>query len=358
MQESKYWADQIAQKVVKEFPKEKEYTVAAGITPSGTIHIGNFREIITVDLIYRAIRDLGKNVRFIYSWDDYDRIRKVPKNIPNPKEFEKYMYMPGVDAPDPWGCHKSYTEHFEEEVIEQLPHVGIKPEFIYQNKMYRGLKYVDEIKFVLENRFQVSKILNKYRTEPLPDDWYPVSIYCEKCNREQTKIIEWDNKYTLKYKCDSCGFTGETNFKKQGNVKLPWRVDWPMRWRYEKVTCEGGGKDHNSPGGSLDTGHDLCKNVFKHNPPVRFMYDFITIKGAGGKMSSSTGEVVTLKEVLEIFTPEITRYIFAGRKPQTEFNITFDEDVLKIYEDFLTGRYYWRSIFTTRYPALRRLISS
>jgi len=63
-----HWADQQAAKIIKEKGDLPLYTCASGITPSGTVHIGNFREIITVDLIVRALKDRGKNVRFIYSW--------------------------------------------------------------------------------------------------------------------------------------------------------------------------------------------------------------------------------------------------------------------------------------------------
>ena len=68
--------------------------------------------------------------------------------------------------------------------------------------------------------------------------------------------------------------------------------------------------------------------------PVTFQYDFIRIKGRGGKISSSSGEVVGLPEVLEIYQPEIIRYLFAGTRPNSEFAISFDLDVLKIYEDY------------------------
>ena len=51
-------------------------------------------------------------------------------------------------------------------------------------------------------------------------------------------------------------------------------------------------------------------------------------------MSSSKGDVITLKDVLEIYEPEIARYIFAGTRPNKEFAISFDADVLKVYEDF------------------------
>ena len=78
-----HWADAFARRIIGLKGDKEKYVCAAGITPSGTIHIGNFREIITVELIVRALRSAGKNVRFIYSWDDYDVFRKVPVNMPD-----------------------------------------------------------------------------------------------------------------------------------------------------------------------------------------------------------------------------------------------------------------------------------
>ena len=62
-----HWADIYAKKIIEEKGKKERYTVASGITPSGTVHIGNFREVISVDLVARALGDMGQNVRFIYS---------------------------------------------------------------------------------------------------------------------------------------------------------------------------------------------------------------------------------------------------------------------------------------------------
>ena len=135
--EKRHWADLAAERVIKEKGNKKKYVCAAGITPSGIVHIGNFREIITVDLVVRALRDKGKNVRFIYSWDDYDRFRKVPKNMPKQELLSKYIGIPIVDTPDVFGCHKSYAEHFEKELENSLPPVDIKPEFIYQHMKRR-----------------------------------------------------------------------------------------------------------------------------------------------------------------------------------------------------------------------------
>ncbi len=55
-----HWADSWADAIIRERGDLDAYTYSAGITPSGTVHIGNFREIISVDLVVRALRDRGK----------------------------------------------------------------------------------------------------------------------------------------------------------------------------------------------------------------------------------------------------------------------------------------------------------
>ncbi|MCL2374816.1 MAG: lysine--tRNA ligase, partial [Treponema sp.] len=50
-----------------------------------------------------------------------------------------------------------------------------------------------------------------------------------------------------------------------------------------------------------------------------------------------------LSYVLRVYTPEVTRYLFAGPKPNSEFTISFDLDVIKIYEDYdKTERIAWK----------------
>lgn len=333
-EESLHWADRAAEQVIKEKGDKKEYILAAGITPSGTVHIGNFREIITVDLVKRALEDKGKKVRFIYSWDDYDVFRKVPLNMPKPEVLKEYLRKPVGETPDTFGCHKNYAEHNEKMVEEVLPLVGIFPEFIYQHKKYQRGDYAKEIKKALEEKEKIKAILNKYRGEEKIDEkWLPVAIFCGKCGRDTIKEIKWLGGYELSYKCE-CGYEERFDFRKKGIVKLKWRVDWPMRWHYEKVDFEPGGKDHSTLGGSYDTGRQISKGVWDFEAPVYVRYDFVSIKGKGGKMSKSIGEVVTVKEVLEVYEPEVVRYLFAGTRPNAEFAISFDVDVLKNYEDF------------------------
>jgi len=340
-----HWADEVAAKVVREKGEKELYTCASGITPSGTVHIGNFREIISVELVVRTLRDLGKNVRFIYSWDDYDVFRKVPENMPKQEELKNFLRFPITMVPDPWERDESYARHHEVNVENALPLVGITPEYLYQAANYRASNYAEGMRKALAKRDALKGILDKFRDEEhkIQGEWWPVSVFCEKCNRDETGIDAWDGEWGLSYHCDLCGNKETVDLRKTNAAKLVWRVDWPMRWEYEKVDFEPAGKDHHSKGGSFDTGRYICKEVYNWDAPVAFSYDFIGIKGTPGKMSSSKGKVVDLSDVLNVYTPEVTRYLFAGTRPNSEFTISFDLDVIKIYEDYdKTERIAWK----------------
>ncbi|MBN1797323.1 MAG: lysine--tRNA ligase [Spirochaetales bacterium] len=332
--EATHWADITALKIIREKGDKQLYVCAAGITPSGTVHIGNFREMISVDLVVKALRELGKQVRFIFSWDDYDVFRKIPANMPQKEMLETHLRKPITVVPDPHGSKESYARYNEYEIEKLLPLLGIEPEFIYQAEQYAKGCYTELMRQALINKDTIKAILNEHRTSELPPDWWPISIFCTSCQKDTTKISNWDGEYAVSYSCSACGNNETLDLKRAQTVKLFWRVDFPMRWSYEKVDFEPGGKEHHSAGGSFDTASSIVKQVYNHEPPVTFKYDFIRIKGKGGKISSSTGDVISLQDVMYIYQPEIIRYLFAGTRPNAEFAISFDLDVLKIYEDY------------------------
>ncbi len=87
------WVSRFADEVIAEAERRapgKPIVCASGLSPSGPIHLGNLREVMTPHLVADEIRRRGHEVRHLISWDDYDRYRKVPD-------------VPGVD--------KSWTEH-------------------------------------------------------------------------------------------------------------------------------------------------------------------------------------------------------------------------------------------------------
>ena len=94
-----HWSEKIAQEIVARRPDKEEYVCAAGISPSGSIHIGNFRDVATSYFVVLALRRMGKKARLLFSWDEYDRTRKVPVNVAKVTEgFEQYIGYPYV-----WG---------------------------------------------------------------------------------------------------------------------------------------------------------------------------------------------------------------------------------------------------------------
>jgi len=110
-------------------------------------------------------------------------------------------------------------------------------------------------------------------------------------------------------------------------------VDWPLRWRFEAVDFEPGGNDHSVYGGSFTTSKEISKKIFDFEPPIYQFYDWIGIKG-GEEFSSSAGNALSLAEVGEIYEPAVLRYLFVGTKPKSGFDISFDNDVISIYEKF------------------------
>ena len=324
------WADNAVDKTIREQGDKKTYVCASGITPSGHIHIGNFREIITTALVAKAFRNRGKKVRFIYSWDDFDYFRKVPKGIP--KTHEQYIGMPVCKVPDPFKCHNSYAQHFEKELEDAIAPMNLDIQFLYQGERYQTCMYADIIKTGLVNREKSRPILDKYRKEPLPKDWLPLEVFCEKCWKNTTNVLAYNEKYEVHYECE-CGHSNKIDFRKVGNVKLKWRVDWPARQYFEHVDFEPAGKDHYAAGGSRPTANEIIEAVWKRKKVTDLIYEWIGSKG-GGEFASSSGNVILPSEMLDIYEPDVLIFLFTGTKPKKTFNISFDLDVLKIYEDF------------------------
>ncbi|MFK7872478.1 MAG: lysine--tRNA ligase [Oligoflexales bacterium] len=331
---SPHWADTTAVRVIAQRGDKEEYVVASGITPSGMVHIGNFREVITVDLVARALRKLGKKVRFIYSWDNFDTFRKVPENLPDPKKFEPYLRKPIARIPDPWEETESYSSGRIALFEEELKRVWMDPEYLYQESLYSQGTYAGHIRHVLESVDKVRAVLNQSRTTPLSEDWLPTSCYCSKCEKDEMHEQRYEGEWNYSYHCASCDHKETFDIRTSRHIKLGWRLDWPMRWHHEKVDFEPGGKDHSSQGGSYDTGAELIKTLWEEAAPVYQQYDFVMMKGVGGKMSSSTGRLYTLSEILSVYQPQIVRWIFAQHRPNHDFSLSFDEDVIKIYDEF------------------------
>lgn len=330
-----HWSDEIAQKIIDTFPDREKYVCAAGITPSGMVHIGNLRDVITSELVVRALKDKGKNAELIWSWDDYDRFRKVPKDIP--PEYEKYLGLPLTKIPDPFGCHDSYARHREVGLEGALPQIGIDARIIRQSEMYEKNAYFELMKTALQKRKEIAKILfsmkAQEKTKEDIENYYPFNVYCGKCGKDTTWITNYDGNNLVTYEC-SCGFSETVDISKKNIGKLAWRVDWPMRWKYENVSFEPAGRDHSSAGGSADISPLIAREIFNIEPPVYQGYEWNGITGGTHKMSGSTGEGFTTEMLLEIYEPEIIRWFFTRVKPEQKFDFALNDQIIKNYSEW------------------------
>lgn len=148
--ESIYWADRIAQRIIDRNPNKEEYVCAAGISPSGSVHFGNFRDVATSLFVAKALEKKGKNVRLLFSWDELDRLRKVPANVKKivTTSFEENIGRPYVDIENPFrddANNTSYAEHFENEFEDSLSAFGINMDIHHQAVMYRSGAYAQNV---------------------------------------------------------------------------------------------------------------------------------------------------------------------------------------------------------------------
>lgn len=325
-----HWADVIAQKLENSGPQ----TIATGITPSGPVHIGNMREVMTADAVYRALLDKGVEARLIYVADTYDRLRRLYPFLP--ESFKEHIGKPLSEIPCPTGCCGSYADHFLNPFLRSMERLGIKPEIYRADVMYKEGKFVNAITTALEHRDDIARILKEVSGRDVPSNWSPFQVICRSCGRTNTsRVIGFDpESETVEYECE-CGSKGVVSMR--GGGKLVWRVDWPARWPIFKVTIEPFGKDHATAGGSYDTGKRISEEVYSYPAPFPIVYEWIHLKGVGA-MHSSTGIAITIQEMLDVVPPEVLRYLIIRNKP--EKHIEFDPalPLLNLVDEYDQGK--------------------
>jgi lysyl-tRNA synthetase, class I len=346
----------------------KPIVCASGLSPSGPVHLGNLRELMTPHLVAEELRRRGYDCVHLLSWDDYDRFRKVPAGI-DPSWAENIgKPLSAVPAP-PGSEFPNWAEHFKAPMVSALKAMRIDVSPVSQTENYTSGVYRDQILLAMRERRRIEAILGRYRTKTATPDgsalveapgdeddltaglvaegsgaafeddgtsasgYYPYKPYCAHCNKDLTTITAYDDETTeLTYVCE-CGFTETVYLNEFNRGKLVWKVDWPMRWAFEGVSFEPSGVDHSSPGSSVVVGAQIVREVFSSEPPIGPMYAFVGISGMA-KMSSSRGAVPTPADALELIEAPLLRWLYARRRPNQSFKIAFDQEIHRIYDEW------------------------
>ncbi|MFF9004038.1 lysine--tRNA ligase [Streptomyces achromogenes] len=363
------WVSRFADEVIEESERRapgKPVVVASGLSPSGPIHLGNLREVMTPHLVADEIRRRGREVRHLISWDDYDRYRKVPAGVPGVDEsWAEHIGKPLTSVPAPKGSsYPNWAEHFKAAMTEALGQLGVEFDGISQTAQYTSGAYREQILHAMRHRGDIDAILAQYRTKKAPkkqqqkavdeaeleaeegsgaaseDDgssgsagYFPYKPYCGGCGKDLTTVTSYDDDTTeLAYTCTACGFAETVRLSEFDRGKLVWKVDWPMRWAYEGVIFEPSGVDHSSPGSSFQVGGQIVP-IFGGEQPIGPMYAFVGISGMA-KMSSSRGGVPTPSDALKIMEPQLLRWLYARRRPNQSFKIAFDQEIQRLYDEW------------------------
>jgi lysyl-tRNA synthetase, class I len=333
------WVTRFADEVIAEAERRspgKTIVCASGLSPSGPIHLGNLREVMTPHLVADEIRRRGHAVEHILSWDDYDRFRRVPGGID--PSWAEHIGKPLTSVPAPPGSScASWAEHFKAAMTASLDELGVQFRGISQTQMYTSGAYRAQILLAMRERARIDAILGRYRTKENPPDddasYYPYRPYCGGCGTDDTTVVAYDDETTeMTYTC-SCGFTETVQLSAYDRGKLVWKVDWPMRWAYEGVHFEPSGVDHQSPGSSFVVGGHLVTEIFHGWQPIGPMYAFVGISGMA-KMSSSRGGVPTPADALEIMEAPLLRWLYARRRPNQSFKVAFDQEIHRLYDEW------------------------
>lgn len=338
-----HWSETAGRIVKDVFNTAPIYTTAAGISPSGVVHFGNFRDVITSYAVHLQLKMQGVKTRFIFSWDNFDRFRKVPAGVP--AEWNKYVGMPLTAIPSPVAGFASYAEYFQKPFEESMKELGIDLEYRYQTDEYKSGRYDELIFFALKKRKEIAKIILSFMTEKgkqeakiieedYIENYYPISIYSRFSGKDNTEVISYDNDKTIEYRCNESGKVEKVDLSKDRIAKLAWKVDWPMRWKIENVVFEPGGHDHASPGSSFDVSSKIAKEIFGIEEPVFAEYKFVGIQGGGTKMSGSKGNVVSPKQLLEIYEPAVLKWLYMRKNPSQAFSLAFDTEIYRQYDEF------------------------
>ncbi|GAA4055736.1 lysine--tRNA ligase [Nonomuraea soli] len=328
------WVSKFADEVMAEAERRapgKPIVCASGLSPSGPIHLGNLREVMTPHLVADEIRRRGHDCVHLLSWDDYDRFRKVPAGID--PSWEQHIGKPYTSVPAPPGSeHPNWAEHFKAPLVDALDELGIEVRAISQTEMYTSGAYREQILRAMARRHEINEVLAQYRTAEVAE-YYPYRPYCTECERDLTRVTAYDEESTeLAYTC-ACGFGETVRLASFDHGKLVWKADWPMRWAYEGVVFEPSGADHHSPGSAWVVGGQIVGPVFGAERPIGPMYAFVGITGMS-KMSSSKGGVPIPSEALEIMEAPLLRWLYARRRPNQSFNVAFDQEIHRIYDEW------------------------
>lgn len=370
LQQSQHWLDKLATGILRW--QEKNNGISLHVddmkTPSGRVHTGSLRGVMLHDAVAKVLGEkTDQNIVSTYVFNDMDPMDGLPGYL-SADVYQQHMGKPLYRIPTPplaksgldinaispeekirFENAKNFAEFYAFDFIDAFRKLGCEQEIVWSHELYEAGKMDGMIKTALDKVSEIRKVYKEVADYDLPPNWYPFQVICPECGKVGTTLVnDWDGEQ-VSFECqphkvawaEGCGFTGKVS-PFGGTGKLLWKVDWPAHWTALGITVEGAGKDHTSAGGSRDMANVEMEKVFQTVAPFDIPYEWILIRGA--KMSSSKGIGTSAREFVELFPPELGRYLFVSKNYNQV--IDFDPATMAIPDLFdeydQAARIFWK----------------
>lgn len=334
-----FWADKVIEGIIGGLAaKSGALIVRDEKTASGRVHIGSMRGVAIHGVVADVLRERGVEAEFKYEINDFDPMDGIPAEL-DQAEWEKYLGMPLNKVPSPDGKAANFAEYFAEDFMGVIAYAGFTPTYYRASELYTSGRMNEVIKMAIERAADIRRIYQEVSGSKKNEDWLPISMVCEQCGKiGTTQGYAFDGE-KVSYRClngpggaKGCEYEGAAS-PFNGRAKLPWKVEWPAKWKVVGVTIEGAGKDHSTKGGSRDVGEHISREVFGYEPPYNVPYEFF-LDSEGKKMSSSKGRGASSREIADNFPPVIFRLALIGKDPNQQFIIDPVGETLALLYDW------------------------
>lgn len=277
------WIDNLVDEIISKNPNKERFVIRDEKTLSGRVHVGSLRGIVIHGIIAQVLQERGKNVEFIFEFNDFD-----PMDNEN---FPGYEGKPLCEVPPLKNEFKNFPEQWGEELEQIIHQLGFNPKIPRLSDLYKDGKFDRWIELANQHTDRIREIYRRVSGSSKSENWQPVSY------------------------------------------KLPWKIEWPAKWDVYDVDIEGGGKDHCSAGGSRDIAETICREISHTKIPFNIPYEFFLV--GGKKMSSSKGIGSSAREICDLLPPEIVKFLMLRVPPNRPINFDpYGETIPRLFDSF------------------------
>lgn len=318
------WVDRIVgeiqERFVQKIARKERLIIRDEKTLSGRAHVGTLRGIAIHGLLAQVLTEQGIPNVFHFELNDFDPMDEIPRTLER-SAYEKFMGQPLFTVPAPKDTRtKNYPTMFSDELQSVVERLTFPLSFYELQPVYAAGKFNEVIRTALDHASEIRAIYKDVSGSVKPDDWFPLQVICERCGKVGTTQVTAWNGSEVTYECkkdlvtwaQGCGHRGVLS-PFDGRAKLPWKVEWPAKWKVFSVDIEGAGKDHGAAGGSRDIGRRITEEIFHYPEPFNIPYEFFNL--GGKKMSASKGIGASAKEISDLLPPTLLRLLLIRKLP-------------------------------------------